>query len=60
MGDRSASARDISRSVVVTGEVNSVRLVFGDSGIRYTVRPQVVGDADITTWRAHRPRFVLA
>ena len=59
MGDRSVdAARDVIRSAVVTGDGNM--LTFGDSGIRYTVRPQAVGDADITTWRAHPPRFVLA
>ena len=33
MGDRSVDARDISRSVVVTGDGNSVSLRFGDTGI---------------------------
>lgn len=38
MGDRSVSARDISRSVLVTGDGNSVTLTFGDTGIRLPLR----------------------
>jgi tetratricopeptide (TPR) repeat protein len=38
MGDRSAHARDISRSVVVTGDGNTVALTFGDSGIVLPLR----------------------
>jgi hypothetical protein len=33
MSDRSAHARDISQSVIVTGDGNTVTLTFGDSGI---------------------------
>jgi len=38
MGDRSVDARDISRSVVVTGDGNSVALTFGDTGVRLPLR----------------------
>jgi hypothetical protein len=38
MGDRSVDARDISRSVVVTGDGNNVALTFGDTGIRLPLR----------------------
>src|SRR5437764_11006457 len=38
MSDRSAHARDISRSVVVTGDGNTVTLTFGDSGIVLPLR----------------------
>jgi tetratricopeptide (TPR) repeat protein len=38
MSDRSAHARDISQSVVVTGDGNTVALTFGDSGIVLPVR----------------------
>jgi hypothetical protein len=38
MGDRSVGARDIKESVVVTGDGNSVRLVFGDTGIVLPLR----------------------
>jgi tetratricopeptide (TPR) repeat protein len=38
MSDRSAHARDISQSVVVTGDGNTVSLTFGDSGIVLPLR----------------------
>jgi hypothetical protein len=38
MGDRSVDARDISQSVVVTGDGNNVALTFGDTGIRLPLR----------------------
>ena len=38
MGDRSVDARDISRSVVVTGNGNNVALTFGDTGIALPLR----------------------
>jgi len=38
MSDRSAHARDISQSVVVTGDGNTVTLTFGDSGIVLPLR----------------------
>jgi hypothetical protein len=38
MGDRSVNARDISQSVVVTGDGNNVALTFGDTGIRLPLR----------------------
>ena len=38
MGDRSVDARDINRSVVVTGDGNNVALTFGDSGITLPLR----------------------
>ena len=52
MGDRSVSARDISRSVVVTGDLNSVRLVFGDTGISLPLRRKQFPPPD----RRRRPR----
>ena len=38
MGDRSVDARDISRSIVVTGDGNNVALTFGDTGISLPLR----------------------
>ena len=38
MGDRSVDARDISQSVVVTGNGNNVALTFGDTGIALPLR----------------------
>jgi hypothetical protein len=38
MGDRSVGARDVIRSVVVTGDGNTVALTFGDTGIRLPLR----------------------
>src|SRR5205814_2456426 len=38
MSDRSAHARDIRQSVVVTGDGNTVTLTFGDSGIVLPLR----------------------
>ncbi len=38
MGDRSVSTRDLTKSVVVTGDRNNVALTFGDTGIRLPLR----------------------
>ena len=52
MGDRSVNARDISRSVVVTGDGNNVALTFGDTGIALPLRRKQFPPPD----RRHRPR----
>jgi hypothetical protein len=36
--DRSFHARDVSRSIVITGDGNTATLVFGDSGVRLPLR----------------------
>ena len=51
MGDRSVDARDISRSVVVTGDGNNVALTFGDTGIRLPLRRK----QSPPPMRRHRP-----
>ncbi len=52
MGDRSVDARDISKSVVVTGDGNNVALTFGDTGIALPLgRKQFPPPV-----RRHRPR----
>lgn len=38
MADRSVSARDDLRSVVIMGDGNTASLVFGDSGVRLPLR----------------------
>lgn len=38
MGDQSVHARDVSQSVVVTGDGNQVRLAFGDTGVVLPLR----------------------
>ena len=52
MGDRSVDARDISRSVVVTGDGNNVALTFGDTGIALPLRRKQFPPPV----RRHRPR----
>jgi len=38
MADRSVVGRDISQSIVVTGDGNTVTLTFGDSGVVLPLR----------------------
>jgi hypothetical protein len=52
MGDRSVSARDISQSVVVTGDGNNVALTFGATGITLPLRRKQFPPPD----RRRRPR----
>lgn len=52
MSDRSVDARDISRSVVVTGDGNNVALTFGDTGIALPLRRKQFPPPD----RRRRPR----
>ena len=52
MGDRSVDARDISRSVVVTGDRNKVTLTFGATGIALPLRRKQFPSPE----RRHRPR----
>ena len=52
MSDRSADARDISQSVVVTGDGNNVAFTFGDTGIRLRLRRKQFPPPD----RHRRPR----
>jgi len=42
MSDRSVHAGDVRRSVVVTGDGNSVALTFGDTSARLPLRTQAV------------------
>ncbi|MBV8738353.1 MAG: tetratricopeptide repeat protein [Alphaproteobacteria bacterium] len=52
MSDRSVSAHDIKKSVVVTGDGNSVALTFGNSGIILPLRRRQFPPPD----RRHPPR----
>jgi tetratricopeptide (TPR) repeat protein len=52
MGDRSVDARDISQSVVVTGDYNNVALTFGATGIALPLRRKQFPPPD----RHRRPR----
>ncbi len=55
MGDRSVSARDISRAVVVTGDGNNVALSLGDTGIRLPLRRKQFPSPDRRRPRAGEP-----
>ena len=56
MGDRSVSARDISRAVVVTGDGNTVALDFGDTGITLPLRRKQFPSPDRRRRRARENR----
>ena len=53
MGDRSVDARDISQSVVVTGDGNNVALTFGDTGIALPLRRKQFPPPDAPPSTAH-------